>query len=161
VWLTHPRWKELVATAGLADEIWEIETRSFSSVRETLRKIRLERFIVAIEYQGLWKSATIPFLAGVRRRVGFASGSARGAGVPLLYSERVEATAAHVADKNGQLSSKAGAARPVAHFTLSVPQEAKTKIATILQDNAVDRYAVLSPGGGWVSKCWPPERFAE
>ncbi len=35
VWLTHPRWRELVAGAGLANEIWEVETRSFSSVQET------------------------------------------------------------------------------------------------------------------------------
>jgi heptosyltransferase I len=24
---------------------------------------------------------------------------------------------------------------------------------------AIDRYVVLSPGGGWRSKCWPPDRF--
>jgi heptosyltransferase I len=30
VWLTHPRWHELVASASLATEIWDVETRSFS-----------------------------------------------------------------------------------------------------------------------------------
>ena len=28
-----------------------------------------------------------------------------------------------------------------------------------LQKEGIDRYVVLSPGGGWRSKCWPAERF--
>ena len=28
-----------------------------------------------------------------------------------------------------------------------------------LQKAAIDRYVVLSPGGGWRAKCWPAERF--
>lgn len=161
VWLTHPKWKTLVAAAGLSDEIWEIDTRSFSSVRETLRRIRKERFTTAVDYQGLWKSAAIPFLARVARRVGFARGCAREPGAAVLYSERVEAAAAHVADKNGQLSLAAGAAAPVARFTLFVPHEAKAQISRFLRDNSISKYAVLSPGGGWISKCWPAERFGE
>ncbi len=42
VWLTHPRWKNLVAAAGLATEIWEVDTKTFSSVRSTLSRIRRE-----------------------------------------------------------------------------------------------------------------------
>ncbi|GAC1634125.1 MAG: lipopolysaccharide heptosyltransferase I [Candidatus Acidiferrum sp.] len=161
IWLTHPRWKELVNAAGLADEIWEIETRSMSSVAATVRRIRGGKFSTAIDYQGLWKSAAIPFLARVPRRIGFASGSVREFGVPILYSDRVEATAKHVADKNGALSLKAGAVRPTEGVRFAVPQGAKAKVSSLLRDNATGKYAVLSPGGGWVSKCWPAERYGE
>ncbi len=161
VWLTHPRWKELVVSAGLADEIWEIDTRSLSSIGETLRKIRREQFTAALDYQGLWKSAAISFLARVTRRIGFARGSAREPGAAVLYSERVQASAVHVADKNGQLSLAAGASAPIARFALSVPDDAKAQISRFLQDNSIGKYAVLSPGGGWISKCWPAERFGE
>src|SRR5579859_6616869 len=65
VWLTHSGWRGVVASAGNADEIWEVETRSLASVREIRRKIRPESFSVAIDYQGLWKSAALPFLGGV------------------------------------------------------------------------------------------------
>jgi ADP-heptose:LPS heptosyltransferase len=51
VWMTHPRWHDLVAAAGLATEIWDVETRSFASVREVLGKIRREELSVAIDYQ--------------------------------------------------------------------------------------------------------------
>ena len=49
VWITHPRWHNLVAAAGLAREIWDVETRSFASVRGALGKIRRGRFSIAID----------------------------------------------------------------------------------------------------------------
>jgi heptosyltransferase I len=161
VWLTHPKWRELVAAAGLASEIWEVETRSLSSVNEMRKRIRAEEFTAAIDYQGLWKSAALPFLARVPRRVGFSSTSVRESGVPLLYTERVEAHSAHVADKNGELSLQAGASNPTAEFSLSVPAGAKDVICAMLREKGIEAYAVSSPGGGWLSKCWPAERYGE
>ncbi len=161
VWLTHPRWRELVAGAGLANEIWEVETRSFSSVQETRKRIREREFTAAIDYQGLWKSAALPFLARVPRRIGFSSTSAREFGVPLLYTERVEIHSAHVADKNGELSLQAGARNPTAKFLLSVSADAHEAIRSKLGMKGTEEYVVLSPGGGWLSKCWPAERYGE
>ncbi len=98
VWLTHPRWKELVESSELATEIWETETRSYHSLREVIGRIRKGHFTTAIDYQGLWKSAALPFFGVVSRRIGFSS-------------------------------------------------------------QTIERYVVLSPAGGWRSKCWPPERY--
>lgn len=161
VWLTHPRWRALVAAAGIANEIWEVETRSFSSVREMRNRIRVGEFTAAIDYQGLWKSAALPFLAKVSRRIGFSSASVREFGVPLLYTERVQIHSEHVAEMNGELSLRAGATNPTAKFTPAVPSKAKEAIHKMLQAEGIDSYVVLSPGGGWLSKCWPVERYAE
>jgi len=68
VWLTHPRWKELVESSELSAEIWETETRSYKSLREIIGRIRKKKFTTAIDYQGLWKSASLPFLGGVSCR---------------------------------------------------------------------------------------------
>ncbi|HVH70657.1 MAG TPA: glycosyltransferase family 9 protein, partial [Candidatus Dormibacteraeota bacterium] len=121
VWLTHPRWKELVETSELATEIWEVETREYGSVREVLSRIRKRHFTVAIDYQGLWKSAALPFLGRVPRRIGFSAHSVREFGVPLLYTDRVRSTQTHIANQNGELSQCAGARNGVASFLLSVP----------------------------------------
>src|SRR6059036_1044188 len=75
-WLTHPRWKALVESSELATKIWEVETRSFESVRDILGRIRKIHFTAAIDYQGLWKSGALPFLARVPQRIGFSSHSA-------------------------------------------------------------------------------------
>lgn len=159
VWLTHPRWKTLVESSELATEIWEVETRSLKSVRDVLTRIRKTQFTTAVDYQGLWKSASLPFLGSVPRRIGFSSHSVREFGVPLLYTDRVHSTQAHVADQNGELSVRAGTRKGVAPFQLSVPALQEAFALQLLRGLGVDRYIVLSPAGGWRSKCWPPERY--
>ncbi len=161
VWLTHPRWKALVESSELTTEIWEVETRSFESVRDILGRIRKEQFTTAIDYQGLWKSAALPFLGHVPRRIGFSSQSVREFGVPLLYTDRVQCSQAHIADQNGELSQHAGARKAVGKFFLSVPALQEAFALQLLHGFNVDRYIVLSPAGGWRSKCWPPERYGE
>lgn len=159
IWLTHPRWKTLVESSELATEIWETETRSFASIREVLKRIREKHFTEAIDYQGLWKSATLPFLGRVPRRIGFSSHSIREFGVPLLYSDRVRSTLTHIADQNGELSLRAGARNGVGAVALSVPSLQEAFVVQLLRSFSIDRYVVLSPAGGWRSKCWPPERY--
>src|SRR6266446_2249180 len=159
VWVTHPRWKPLVESSALTSLVWTIETRTLSSIRGVVRQIRGARWDAAIDYQGLWKSAALPFLGGIKRRIGFSWETIREYGVPVLYTERVRSTAAHIADQNGELSLRAGARDPVASFRLNVSQEDEAAVLAELQKSGLGRYLVLSPGGGWRSKCWPPERF--
>jgi ADP-heptose:LPS heptosyltransferase len=161
VWLTHARYKQLVQTSGLASKIWTTETRAISSLMKTIREIRAASLDTAIDYQGLWKSASLPFLSGVKRRIGFSSESVREFAVPLLYTDRVHATSAHVADQNGELSKRAGAENAVANFRLHPPPSQPKELSKYLPSDGMKPYVVLSPGGGWRSKCWPPERFGE
>ncbi len=161
VWLTDKRWKFLVECAQLASAVWTVETRSWRSVRETIRAIRSSDWSAAVDYQGLWKSALLPFLGRVRRRIGFDSHSIREAGVPILYTDRVRATRAHIADQNGELSLRAGASAPVGPVTLQVPATDSRGPDAALQTLGARPYCVLSPGGGWPAKCWPASRFGE
>jgi len=158
-WLTHPRWEPLVRAAGLASEIWATETRSLACIRAILRRIRAAEFTTAIDYQGLWKSAALPLFAGVQSRIGFSSKTIREWGVPILYTDRVRCSATHIADQNGELSSRAGSRTGTAGFSLRIQSAAKASVEQRLRKQGIDRYVVLSPGGGWRSKCWPAERF--
>jgi len=159
-WVTHPRWKFMVESSGLASQVWPVDSRSFSSVRETIGRIRAKEWSAAIDYQGLWKSAGLPFLGGVARRIGFSSETIREYGVPILYTDRVRVVAKHIADQNGELSLRAGAKNSVAGFALTVNELDDAEVRNHLLANGIDRYVVLSPGGGWRSKCWPAERYA-
>jgi len=159
VWLTHPRWKALVESSEMATEIWEAETRSYKSLREIIGRIRKRKFTAAIDYQGLWKSASLPFLGGVPRRIGFSSQTIREFGVPVLYTDRVHSTQAHIADQNGELSQRAGARNGVAPVLLSVPSIQEAFVLQLLRGFGIERHVVLSPAGGWRSKCWPPDRY--
>lgn len=161
IWLTHPRWVNLVASSGLATEIWPVDSRDLSSVRQTIARIRAQHWDAAIDYQGLWKSALLPFLAGVPTRVGFSSETIREFGVPVLYTNRVHPRAAHIADQNGELSLRAGAQTSVGPVKLQVGEADRKRVCSDLAAAGINTYIVLSPGGGWRSKCWPAERFGE
>jgi len=159
VWLTHPRWVGLVAASGLATEVWPVDSRDLASVRAVLGKIRGSHWDAAIDYQGLWKSAFLPFLGGVSKRIGFSSATIREMGVPILYTDRVVCRARHIADQNGELSLRTSAQHGVSAFALHVCESAEACVRADLQRAGVEQYVVLSPGGGWRAKCWPAERF--
>jgi lipopolysaccharide heptosyltransferase I len=159
VWLTHPRWTELVACSGLATEIWPVDSRNLVSVREIVRKLRARKWDAAIDYQGLWKSAFLAFFGAAPKRIGFSSSTIREFGVPILYTDSVVCKTTHIADQNGELSLRAGAALPVGPVELQVGEADAARVRADLAKEGLSRYVVLSPGGGWRSKCWPTERF--
>jgi len=161
VWLTHPRWELLVRSSGLVSAIWPTDPRQTPSLRKAVRDIRATRWDAAIDYQGLWKSAGLAFFGGIKKRIGFSSATIREFGVPILYTDRVHCVTTHIADQNGELSSRAGARNGVAPFSLTIPEEACRIVHDYLQAEKLERYIVLSPGGGWRSKCWPAERFGQ
>lgn len=159
VWLSHPRWVGLVASSALASEIWPVDSRNLASVRKVIGRLRQARWDAAIDYQGLWKAAFLPFFGGVPRRIGFSAATIREAGVSMLYTDRVVCRSTHIADQNGELSQRAGAKNPVWPFSLSVQACDESRVRGDLEKEGLDRYIVLSPGGGWRAKCWPAERF--
>jgi len=161
IWLTHPRWISLVESSSLASEVWPVESRAIESVSAVIHRLRQTHWDAAIDYQGLWKTALLPLMGMVKRRIGFSSATIREFGVPLLYTDRVRCTNVHIADQNGELSLRAGARRGASDFALRVSSNDGSEVAGFLQRAGLDRYIVLSPGGGWRSKCWPPDRFGE
>src|SRR5260370_26094413 len=104
-------------------------------------------------------SDALPYLGVISRRIGFSSQTIREFGVPILYTDRVLSTRTHIADQNGELSQQAGARNGVASVALSVPSIQEVFVLQLLRGFAIERYVVLSPAGGWRSKCWPPDRF--
>src|SRR5260370_1370716 len=156
VWLTHPRWKELVESSELATEIWETETRSYHSLREVIGRIRKGHFTTAIDYQGLWKSAALPFFGVVSRRIGFSSQTIREFGVPVLYTDRVRCTQTHIVDQNGELSQRAGARNGVAPIALAVPSIQEVFVLQLLRGFTIERYLVFTPAAACPSKSFPP-----
>jgi heptosyltransferase-1 len=148
VWLTHPRWRGLVESSGLASEIRNVESRDWGSVRSAISEVRAAQWQSAIDYQGLWKSAALPFLGGVKRRIGFSSDTIREFGVPILYNQKVKAETIHIADQNGELSRRAGARRRVGHVKLTVSSESVARAREQLSRAGIGLRCVLNYGPG-------------
>ena len=113
---------------------------------------------VALDPQGLLKSALWPALAGVPRRIGFAATHRRERLAGACYTETVSppAGSCHVVDCNLALLAPLGVAAasspaPDGRFLLAGEPQAGDRD---------DRTIALLPAAGRPGKCWPPEHYA-
>ncbi len=164
-WLVDERWRSLVEAVRCIDKTISLGPSPGGGVLEVLSSVRRSRYSWAIDFQGLYKSALLMRFCGARRRVGFAPPTVRERGASLFYSERVGSSSIHVIDQCLSLVEHLGA-RPdsretSAMFPLRISSEATAFVDGALTSAGVGEYFVMSPSGGWISKCWPAERYGE
>lgn len=134
---------------------------SFGGKLACIRHLRGAGYTCAIDLQGRYLSAFLAAFSGAPKRVGRAAQAAREPGAALLYTDRIVPMGKHVVEMNMSLAVGAGAGLPAAlQFPLRVPGDALSRrLRDKLLLEGLRDYIVLSPGGGWASKCWPPKRF--
>jgi ADP-heptose:LPS heptosyltransferase len=122
-----------------------------------LRSLKLD---VAIDGQGLTKSAAVAWLSGARRRIGLGRPWGRELS-PWLNEELIYPTATHVVRRNLQLLLPLGIERPEVRF--NVPENDRDRqaaAALVRQAGLDDRLGIINVGAGWASKLWPTDRYA-
>ncbi len=134
-----------------------------SLVRNIVREVRAERFDAAIDVHGLFKSSVIPWLAGIRTRVGFTRGEAREL-APILDNRLVEPPGRHVVANSLALLSALGLKAGGRPELVLPPCPGKDRLA--IESFLADRkyaggFCLFGPWTTNLSKCWPPERFAQ
>jgi heptosyltransferase-1 len=132
------------------------------AVRAAAAEIRRTRRDVALDLQGLWKSAAWARLAGAGRTIGFGPRWRREPLSALLLTEQapLDPEALHVIDKNLALLVTLGmSAQGLREFPRPRAEATSARIVAALQAEDVGDYVVLNPGGGWASKLWPAELF--
>jgi len=136
---------------------WLTSPRTVWQIRRHLRAFGPD---VAIDLQGLTKSAVAAWLSGAKRRIGF--GGERGRELsPWLNNRLVWATSRHVVDAYLELLRPLGIESPRVRF--DVPESEADRAAAdeiVERAGCGDGFAVVNPGAGWPSKRWPPARFA-
>ena len=118
---------------------------------------------VAIDAQGLWKSAFWTWLSGAPRRIGWASEDRREGISSVMLSETVVCSPedVHVIDQNHALVAAIGVtSRGSRHFPIVLPEDAKAK-AELIKALAAKPLALIAPGGGWENKLYPPVLWGE
>jgi ADP-heptose:LPS heptosyltransferase len=139
-----------------------LDRATWYGLRSCVKRLRHAQYSAAIDFQGLYKSAVLGWLSGAKERIGFDAASAREPGASRFYTKRIAPRGAHVIEHNLSLAEAAGAALvPIssAQFPMSVSPEAEAVVEKQLAARGVRDFFLLSPGGGWVSKCWPAERY--
>jgi len=173
-WVVERSASEILRDNPLLDHLIEVDTKALRrglmsgetlrAPRQQLRRLRASAFDVAIDFQGLLKSASIARLSGARRVFGYSREGLREPPSALLLSKRIFVPKqTHVIFKALQLV-KGSLGLPVPEdsaqlaFPISIPDHADTE-ATRAVAGTNGNYAILNPGGGWPTKLWSPERF--
>ena len=122
------------------------------------RDLRCEDFDIAIDPQGLTKSAMLGWLSGAPRRIGVKGRWGRELS-PWLNNTLVETLSDHVVDRSMELLCELEIKAPQVEFNLTTVTEPNQKIDTWLGNHKLDSFAVINPGASWHSKRWENDRF--
>ncbi|HEX3880258.1 MAG TPA: glycosyltransferase family 9 protein [Bryobacteraceae bacterium] len=150
-WVVEPRWAPLLEENASLDRVIAFQ-RDGGGFRESVRRLRAEHYDVALDFQGLIKSAVVARLARASRVLGYGRGVAREGAATLLYSRTIGTQSAHVVDMRLDLAAAAGARDLVRAFPLPEghPEGELPK----------GDFVLASPMAGWRSKQWPIEYYS-
>ena len=189
-WVVDRRASAIIKDSPVIDELIEIDTRAWrkdfltgstiSELRARLSQLReptnlngTGRADIAIDFQGLIKSGLVAFASRAHRRIGFETSDLRERASKLLLTEQVDTTKfTHVIEKNLALARAAVAISPnkptaserVLNDSYEFPFAISTKdelFAETAIGNQRGQFAIVNPGGGWPTKLWSSERYAE
>ena len=152
-WVVEPRWVPLIEGNGFVDRIVRFRRGEPGTWSETKRELRSERYDLAVDFQGLLKSALIAQAARPERIAGFAAGVVRERLAGFFYSARIPSNAVHVVDQALDLAAGAGATNLLRTFPLppGIPEG----------DLPAGPFVLASPLAGWTSKQWPLEYYEQ
>ncbi len=137
--------------------------KSWSAVSGLRRALGGQRFDIALDPQGLTKSAVAALLSGARLRIGFRRGEAREI-APLLDNRLVAPRGRHVVDMTLSLLDGLGLqppGRPEFAFPPCSPEEKRRIDAAIGAAGCAHGCILFGPWAMNASKCWPMHRYAE
>jgi lipopolysaccharide heptosyltransferase I len=164
-WVTQRASAQLLQGHQALDELivlprrWVTSPSQIIRLRRRLRRLRID---VAVDVQGLTKSALPAWLSGARRRIGYCRGPFLARELSsLFYNETVRPTRQHVVDRHLELLGPLGIENPSVRFGIPEHSEDVKRIERFLcEQRDAGRFAVIQPGAGWPSKLWPVSRFA-
>lgn len=152
-WLIEPKWRVLLEGNSHVDSVITFDRRDFQGWREVWRALREGRFDMAVDFQGLVKSAILASAARPERIFGFTGDYARERPASWFYSDKVAIRSYHAVERNLDLAAAAGASRIVRTFPLP-PGQPEGELPA-------GDFVLASPFAGWGAKQWPLDYYAE
>jgi lipopolysaccharide heptosyltransferase I len=162
-WLVKRQWAELVERMEGVDRVWPVGSGVAGWLSE-VPSLRAERFDLAVDLQGLFRSAAMAKLAGCPERIGFENGRE---GSPLFYTRRVAVPTPdmHAMDRYLLVAQALGADAPTSpEFRFSISARDREQIAATLAQAGVKagaRWIAMNVSARWPTKRWPAASFAE
>ena len=159
-WLVDERYRSLIEHVPVVERVWTLP-RGPAGALGLVGALRAEAYDVAVDAQGLFKSAVLARLSGARRVIGFAAPHLREAGAGLFYTDRPGVgPVTHIVGKNLALLRGLKLDPGPWGFPIDVPSSpVPGQVRETLGVTDADGFALLNPGAAWSSKRWIPERF--
>jgi lipopolysaccharide heptosyltransferase I len=161
-WLVSAKHRELLDLVPVIDRRLVIDEASYFSA---IRELRKTHYDVAIDLQGLIKSALIARASGAQRVIGFSGPYTREPIARWFYTDVFDpgrggmyasSETRHVVNINLGLLEPLGIKTEAAEFPFEAVHSAAARAAA---DATGGRYALLNPGAAWPNKRWPPSRL--
>lgn len=172
-WLVDARHRELVELVSVVDRVIALEAPTLAGWTGAVRRLRATRYDVALDLQGLMKSAVLARASGARRVIGFSIWHLREKTARPFYSEVDDSVADsrsvrlqpdssrlqpdHVIHKNLRLLRPLGIDTDRVEFPLRATRSAA--VGEVRREIGAGPFALINPGAAWPNKRWPPERF--
>ncbi len=147
-WIVETRWAPLLDDNPFVDEVLAFDRQSLRGIL-TARRLLGRGFDIAVDLQGLIKSALVAAFSRAERIVGFHQSQLRERLAGLFYSHKTMAQATHIVDRYLELAASAGATSAVRVFPLPKGQPEGE-----LPDGP---FVLANPLAGWPGKQWPLE----
>ncbi|MBN1866730.1 lipopolysaccharide heptosyltransferase I [Candidatus Sumerlaeota bacterium] len=173
-WLVEELSAPLLAGHPEIDDLFTIPKKRWRAhpLRPSIRaekhefysRLRNGRWEVAIDFQGLTKSAWAAWRSGAPRRIGFAGEDGRELS-KWFATERVlpDPARPHVIDRNMALLRPFGLDSQPVEWRFPDFSTERAHLAEFFDRIGIGpqgRYIALCPGAGWETKRWPVEHFA-
>ncbi len=139
---------------------WPAAAREFQAFVDEIRAVGYD---VAIDAQGLLKTALLPFMAGIKRRIGFKHGREFSS---LFYTERYLDRAQYFDPAVSHIRHMADLAHSIGaadvRQTIEPPRvtdAARTRVSELLEGAFTGEapLVAMAPATQWASKAWPEE----
>jgi heptosyltransferase-1 len=161
-WLVDARQREVLELVPVVDRRISVDAGRAGSLRSVVGDLRRARYDVALDLQGLLKSAVLARLSGASRVIGFPADLLRERAARFLYTETAGDVAPHVIHKNLSMLKAVGIRMPEIEFPLedrnpAIANEGRARLA--IPEGAP--FAIINPAAAWPNKRWPPVYFAE
>jgi len=171
-WAVERSAAEILRGNQLIDRLIEIDTRSLRRGRvikknlldatRQVRELRRHEFDIALDFQGLLKSASIIKLARAKKRFGFSKQNLREPASRFLLTDRIDVEKqTHIIRKNLTLA-KAALNIPVPEADFEFPiftKDNHRQEAGKIVEQTGESFAILNPAGGWTTKLWGADKF--
>ena len=149
-WLVEPRWAPLLERNPYVDRVVLLHRQNFAGLVQTRKELRAAPYEIAVDFQGLLKSAMSAAAASPDSLYGFHQSQLRERVAGLFYSHKTLSRSAHVVDRNMELAAAAGgAAHPSAQRLFPLPA------GQVEGELPPGDFVLASPLAGWASKQWP------